>query len=271
MGIDQKQFWDDSSSFFSIQTKSNKEVFNRRTLKKYFSIYNEYDQVNKDTFFTFFDENSLSLKDEQSGCYLSHLLYLDGYVMGWNNIEELLFDNGYLSPGEINDKGQLYIDCLFQSNVNGYSQTAINTMKAAMQKYSLRFNEHTDFSGNTIAHWLLVSTFSRYYKSFFPFFDRYLLYRKNKNGISVYNLKELSYSLAHNDGHYEYLEMNEFLVLKRFNHNIYQIISERFFLKDEVLSKFLNNEKYKDIDQYFPSFNDFKDNSFDTFSKSLKK
>ena len=276
VNMEGKDEWKEKESM-SIGNKPAKVPFNRYNLKK-FDIANskDYDKescISVRAFLDFFDEDSLSKKDEETGCYISHLICMDGYLIArfWH-ILNYLFDNEIVSPYEINDKGQLFLDCMFQTkdSSNWFYITAY--MDNFLSRYFININRHQDFNGNNLAHHLIVNCPGEYYKSVCMYLDQELFEMKNKNGISALDLRELSEKLwlSYNfyDKYFTIEETSSQIIITRYKW-LYDAAKDRdsshmtgagfsfiddihIYPKDEILLKFLEHDKYKDVRKYFP-------------------
>ena len=264
MASNESDIWK-GKEFVSIISKCN-VPFNRYNLKKYF-LSHDFESICAESIIEYFGKDEISKKDEETGCYLSHLLFLDNYnSIAVNKIFENLFDDGYITPYEINDKGQLYIDCLFQS-IRDYRTFADKILENAIKKHSINLDDHRDFNGNNIAHWLSVSNYE--FRYFVKYFSRFLIYQENKNGISVNDIWNLSVELYFSnyilDKHFNVRETENNLIITtnypqigyelysgnrsrfKYANDLRFEVNERVFNKDEVLLKLLRNKKYYDV------------------------
>ena len=263
----------------TIVTKPNKASFDRCSLKKFY-IANSNDRLmHLEAFLDFFDNDSLLKKDKETGCYISHLICMDGYEYSrFDSILKYLFDNEIISPFEVNDKGQLFIDCMFQTNNDyNWSNYVYPLLPYYLINYSIDINNLQDFNGNNVAHHLIVNCPGKYYKDWFPFFSQGLLRKKNNNGISVLDLLLLSEELCSSNTHsfeknFIIKELEKQIVLniyKSIPHDFDEYITKVFF-KDEILLKLLNNKKFEDVRTFFPSENRWKDYEFNSYKETFK-
>ena len=114
MTDEQNAVWKEKKSI-NIHSNIGKVDFNRYTLGTYMRGRRYY--ANKDNFFKYFNEESVTKMDEETGCYKSHLACLDGHF--YSEVKsslDILFD-GYLTPRTCNKKGELYIECLVKTPV----------------------------------------------------------------------------------------------------------------------------------------------------------
>ena len=177
----------------NISKNASKNNLNRHNLKMYMEMTQTND-INKETFSNYFDCNSIDKYDQQTGYYLPHLLFLDCYSESkLRKIFEFIFE--IISPYQLTEKeGYSYLDCMFQRNWK-FSQGYIHEMlDYAVNELNIDLDEHSDFYGNTLFHWIYVgNAYISSIKSLFPYFhNEYVLFRNNSENVNIFGLDKLT-------------------------------------------------------------------------------
>ena len=276
----QNNIWGNSEKTFF--TDSLKVPLNRNNLKVYFESHRN--QVDIESFLLFFQEKSISKADEETGNYLSHMLYQDRYNReDCQKLLSFLFHEAYLSPYFVNNKGELYLESAIKSLEYGAS-SIISLLCEAWDSYSIDIPSHRDFQGNNLAHWLLVRTKDNGLKQFFPYLSKSMLYSRNNNGINVLELWNLAHVLFRSNyvcsNCFTYQKIGDQILLdtcnpkgsfKDLDHS--QIIrtpisvnkQEYIYNYDEILSRFLNNELWRSIYLTTPSKSDMENADYGSY------
>ena len=267
MASNESDIWK-GKEFVSIISKCN-VPFNRYNLKKYF-LSHDFESICAESIIEYFGKDEISKKDEETGCYLSHLLFLEGYnVDEVSKIYDHIFDEGYITPYEINDRGQLFVECLLQYPELLIAQNkTYNILENIMKKYPINLTNHVDFQGNNIAHWLIASYVGSTINYYFKFFSYNLFNKKNKNGISPNNLMDLI-DIKMNIIELKEIENSLILDIRRRYENNKSSEEKRIYLKDEILLKFITYNHFCHAYNSFPSQQELRGNSskFNTFKR----
>lgn len=255
--------------------KEEKVTFNRENLKDFFeSMY--CDKKGKrliieysNDFYNYFDNDSLSKIDEETGCYVQHLIFQDfpnlndqDVILNQINNNGLNFDEikkkGYdikelqstlkyeicsfiinygntlnkknLCPRKVNKKGELYLESVIRA-------TDIQDIHVVQEferskNYFINIPNHKDYQGNNLLHWIIAT--GRDPNLFYKFFEYSNLLEKNNYGISVEDIMKHIKSLKT----FQNLEINE-------SENYIYISSEE--QKDKFNLKYGNNPDYYHI------------------------
>lgn len=283
MNDEQKAIWKDKDTI-SVQSSIGKVDFNRYTLANYMVHYHP----NKDNFFNYFNEESVTKMDEETGCYMSHLVCRDAYF--YSNVQiilEILFD-GYLTPRTCNKRGEFYIEYIVKnSHFSDYN--LCDAFARLIDLYHIDPDEVFDFQGNSLFNWLAIGPHHKSLSDFLPFFSFYPLSHSNKNGCTVYdywNLAELLYSSNYfYRGHFTVRETDNYLIIntcrpvdndyKKFNRkfDIQEILMDYqeniYYKDDEILQYLITNNHWKSIYNNKPS--KLSNNSFGTYFNTPKE
>ena len=248
----QQDVWKDKANI-NIKMGNGKVDFSRTTLKKYFISHQRW-QVSRESFLDYFNKDSLSKMDEETGCYLPHLLFLDG-SHHYDNIMPFIFD--YVSPYELNRDGQLYLDCVFQSHMRignmNYNYSKI--LDDAVKLYKININEQFDYQGNNLFHWIITGEAIEKIKELTPYFSRYLFFEPNKFGVDPDDLCQLAIDLQRYYCKYQYEMFGDSISLT-FKDKLPEwknIIVPNYVYSnnDKVMKKFMNNKHWSRLDNHF--------------------
>lgn len=244
----QNDVWKDKGTV-SVQIGNGKVDFSRTTLKKYFISHHRF-EINRETFLDYFNKDSLSKMDEETGCYLPHLLFLDGSYH-YDNIMSFIFD--YVSPYEFNKDGQLYLDCVFQSHMR-ISSMYYNYSKIlddAVKLYNINVNEQFDNQGNNLLHWIITGEAIEHIETLTPYFFRYLFFEPNNFGVSPDTLNDLAISLNRYIPRFQYEMFGDSISLT-YNFENYSSSTNYYPIyvysnEDKVMKKFMNNSHWRRV------------------------
>lgn len=273
MDNNQSDIWKGIDSV-NIQVSSGKLNFNRRNLKKFFHCHKR-DEISKETFLDFFNKDSLSKEDEETGCYLSHLLFLDG---SYNYYKVLPFVFDFVSPHELNKDGQLYIESAFQSHMWLSEIEYSDLLLDAINLYDIDLTRHTDNQGNNILHWIVTGNAVVYTKKLFEFFEKYLYYEKNNYGTSLRIMRALAYQLENIYGDYTFNMFGNLISFSykgepRTNYQSWcdherrhQIFPNYVYSQEDiVMQKFFTNGQWLYIHKWVPTIDEFEKDSFNKY------
>ena len=181
-------------------------VENRKTLSvnnlRIYLAMTPTQEINKDTFFDYFRENSLQKPLEGTEYYLPHALFHypieDEKILA---IMDFLFD--YTSPYVLTEKtGMNYLQSIF-TRPEALEEETIKTILKQASEVKADFN-HRDNEWNTVLHWALVGNgYSDSIDKLYPYFpkDFYVatgphqndcvINSYNREGITVYDLAKI--------------------------------------------------------------------------------
>ncbi len=288
MKIEQKQIWDDKNSI-AIQSKSKKVPFTRKSLRDYLSNYNYiYHLPSEKSFLDFFTEDSLAEMDEETGCYMSHLLFYDGYPEQINKTILSYLFKGYLSPNKNSIRGELYLDCLLKNPIYLFKYFyAIGFFEDAVDLYNVNFQNHVDYQGNNLMHLIAIGPLNSFVSRYIPFFDFDVIYKKNKNGLSVsdywFLAKQLYLNNYYYSNHFTYHEEGDHIILDLSvpidslpNKRIFSTDGrfdcyQRIYPKDDLLFYLLTDNNWERIYLDKPSDKELEIKNFFTYTKKKEK
>ena len=271
MNDGQSDVWKEKESVV-VKVGNGKVDFNRRNLKKFFLIHNHISQITKETILDFFNEDSLSKEDPETGCYISHLLFLDGNYH-WRYFMYEVFE--FVSPKELNRDGQLYIDCVFQSHMRLGSTPKYSTLlKEAIVYYDIDVNEHFDNQGNNLLHWIATGNAVEYFKDLAIYFEQCMYYEKNNYGVSLSSMVQLASKMSKLTNIPRGIEaVGDYISIYSKTRNDEYITPDEYFpfyvfsKEDKVMQKFITYGQWKRIFDYIPDENHLKQYKFGSFKK----
>lgn len=272
MNDGQSDVWKEKESVV-VKVGDGKVDFNRRNLKKFFLTHKDRSQITKETILDFFNEDSLSKEDPETGCYISHLLFLDGNY-NFRYFMREVFE--FVSPKELNRDGQLYIDCAFQSHMrlSSFMPDYSKLLKEAIVYYGIDVNEHFDNQGNNLLHWIATGNAVEHFTELAIYFEQYMYYEKNNYGVSLSSMKQLASKMSEQTHIPRGIEaVGDYVSIYRKLGNDIPFLPDVFspfyvFSKeDKVMQKFITYGQWKRIYDYIPDENHLKQYKFGSFKK----